>query len=137
MKSALSRVGAAVGAVYVLVGIAGFAVTTGGGGDMGSGAMANGAHLLWFQVNPLHNIVHIALGALLLVAATRGAVAARQAMLLVGSVYLLLGLAGPMVMGTSANIVGLNNADHLLHVITAVLLIGAAAVLGRRLQPVS
>jgi hypothetical protein len=136
MKSALSRVGAAVGAVYVLVGIAGFTVTT-GGGQMGSGPMNHGSHLLWFQVNPLHNMVHIALGALLLVAATRGAFAARQAMLLVGSVYLLLGLAGPMIMGTSANVVGVNNADHLLHVITAVLLIGAAVVLGRRLQPVS
>ena len=136
MKSALCRVGAAVGAVYVLVGIAGFTVTT-GGVSMGSGPMAHGAHLLWFQVNPLHNLVHIALGALLLVGATRGEIAARQAMLLVGSVYLLLGLAGPLVMGTSANMVGLNNADHVLHIATAVLLIGAAVALGRRLQPVA
>jgi len=135
MESALSRVAAAMGTVYVLVGIAGFAVT--GDQHAGAHAMAHQSHLLWFQVNPMHNIAHLVLGSLLVAGATRGAAAARQAMLVVGSVFLVLSLLGPLIMGTSANLVAVNNADHLLHGLTAVVLLVAAAALGRRLQPVS
>jgi Domain of unknown function (DUF4383) len=129
MQSTASRIAAAVGVVYILAGVAGFWVTT---GDHGGHA----THLLAFQVSPLHNVAHLALGALLVVGATRGAAAARQAMLVVGLVFLLLGLMGPLVMGTPADIVGLNGADHLLHGATALVLIGMAVVVTRRPQPV-
>jgi hypothetical protein len=129
METAISRTGAGVGVVYVLVGLAGF-VATGAGSLTG-----HGSHLLVFQVNPLHNIAHLALGALLLVGASRGADAARQAMIAVGLVFLLLGAVGPVIAGTPADLVALNGADHLLHALTAVVLILAGIVLGRRLQP--
>ncbi|MDQ4008107.1 MAG: DUF4383 domain-containing protein [Actinomycetota bacterium] len=129
METAISRIAAGVGVVYVLVGLAGFVVT--GAGNL----TGHGSHLLVFQVNPLHNIAHLALGALLLVGASRGATAARQAMVAVGLVFLLLGGIGPAIAGTPADLVALNGADHLLHGVTAVVLILSGPVLGRRLQP--
>ena len=129
METAVSRIAAGVGVVYVLVGLAGFVVT-------GTGHLTgHGTHLLIFQVNPLHNIAHLALGALLLVGASRGAAAARQAMVAVGSVFLLLGVVGPVIAGSPADLVALNGADHVLHGLTAVVLLLAGVVLGRRLQP--
>ena len=47
----------------------------------------------------------------------------------------LLGLIGPLVVGTAMNLVALNDADHLLHLGTSALLLVAAWVLGRRLPP--
>jgi hypothetical protein len=130
MNTASVRVAVVVGAVYVLVGVAGFAVT--GGHDV----IGHGAHLFGFQVNPLHNVAHLALGALLVAGACRGAPAARQAMLVVGLVFLLLGLVGPVIAGTPADLVALNGADHMLHAVTSLVLIGTAVVAGRRrLQP--
>lgn len=92
--------------------------------------------MLVFQVNPLHNVAHLALGALLVVGASRGAEAARQAMFAVGVVFLVLGLAGPLIAGTPANIVAVNGADHLLHLTSAAVLIPAAALLRSRPRPV-
>jgi Domain of unknown function (DUF4383) len=130
VASAVGRVAALVGVVYVLVGVAGFAT---GGSSHGNGRVS---HLLVFQVNPLHNAAHLALGALLVVGASRGAEAARQAMFAVGVVLLVLGLAGPLIAGTPANIVALNGADHLLHLASAAVLIPAAALLRSRPQRV-
>jgi hypothetical protein len=130
MNTALVGVAVAVGAVYLLVGAAGFAVT---GGHEVTG---HGAHLLGFQVNPLHNVAHLALGALLVAGACRGAEAARQAMLVVGMVFLLLGLVAPLIAGTPADLVALHGADHMLHAATSLVLIGSAVVASRRrLQP--
>jgi hypothetical protein len=130
MDTASARVAAVVGAVYVVVGVAGFAVT--GGHDVAG----HGSHLLVFQVNPLHTVAHLALGALLVAGAARGEAAARQAMLVVGLVFLLLGVVGPVIAGTPADLVALNGADHLLHAATALVLIGSAILLGRRrVQP--
>jgi hypothetical protein len=130
MHTASVRVAVAVGAVYVLVGAAGFAVT--GGHD----ATGHGAQLFGVQVNPLHNLAHLALGALLVAGACRGAAAARQVMLVVGLVFLLLGLVGPLITGTAADLIALNSADDVLHAATSLVLVGSAVVIGRRrLQP--
>lgn len=106
----------------MLVGLGGFVV----------GAALSGNHVLVFQVTPLHNVAHLALGALLVAGASRGAESARQAMLVVGSVFLLLSVFGPLIMDMPMNALGLNGADHLLHGVTAVGLLGAAVLLGRR-----
>jgi hypothetical protein len=59
-------VGAAAGAVYLLVGLLGFAVSS--GYDF---AGREGGKLLGiFMVNPLHNVAHLLIGALLVAAAT-------------------------------------------------------------------
>jgi Domain of unknown function (DUF4383) len=131
MHATAGRIAIVVGVVYVLVGVAGFLVTS------GQHPAGHATHLLSFQVSPLHNVAHLVLGALLVAGAAQGPAAARQAMLAVGLVFGLLGLVGPLVMGTPADLVGLNGADHLLHGATALVLVGTALVAARRLQPVS
>ena len=110
----------AFGAVYALVGLLGFAVSS----DVDFAGKA-GASLLGFDVNGLHNIVHLLIGVALL-AASRTHVAARSANLAIGAVYVLLAVLGPVINDTAADIIGLNGADHVLHLLSGVLLVGVA-----------
>lgn len=108
------------GAVYALVGILGFFVS----GDVDF-AGEDGASLLGFDVNGLHNVVHLLIGVALL-AASRTHAAARSANLAIGAVYVLLGILGPFINDTGADIIGLNGADHFLHLASGILLVGVA-----------
>jgi hypothetical protein len=112
--------------VYLAVGFAGYAATTG----LKLTATVGGRELHWFSVNPLHNAAHLAVGALLLISAFAGPGISRATNLLVGSVYLLLAIVGPIVAGSSANILGLNLADDLLHLATAATALTVALYLG-------
>jgi hypothetical protein len=109
------RFAAAFGAVYLLVGAAGFAVT-------GFSDFAGMDHhkLVIFAVNPLHNVIHVALGLVWLAAAPRHRFA-RLANLVVGGVLGLvtvLGFVGGMgMLGMS----GLADPDNFLHLATATL----------------
>jgi hypothetical protein len=111
-------VGAVFGVVYLLVGLAGFFVTT----DVAFAA-TEGRALVVFDVNPLHNIVHLLIGALLL-GASRAVPTAKGANTLVGAVYLVVGIIGLFLVGTDANILALNGADNVLHFASAILLLG-------------
>lgn len=113
----------ALGAVYLLVGLIGFAVT----GPYGFASNEGGLLLGIFEVNILHNIAHLAIGAVLVLAAAKSLPAARSANFGVGAVYLLLGVLGPVITGTAANILALNGADHVLHLASAVALLATAA----------
>ena len=65
MRSSPNRLVATIfGAVYILVGLLGFAVT----GGVGFIATEGGLLLGIFEVNPLHNIAHLLIGAALLIA---------------------------------------------------------------------
>lgn len=65
MRTSPNRLVATVfGAVYLLVGLLGFAVT----GGVGFLATDGGLLLGIFAVNPLHNIAHLLIGAALLIA---------------------------------------------------------------------
>lgn len=111
--------GAVFGAVYVLVGLAGFFVT------METGfAATEGPLLIFFAVNPLHNLVHIAVGVLLAAAAYRGVRSSSAINILVGAVYLLVGAAGLFLVDSSLNLLALNHADNGLHLASATLLLG-------------
>lgn len=110
----------AFGAVYTLVGLVGFFVSS----DVDF-AGKQGASLLGFDVNGLHNIVHLLIGVALL-AASRTHAAARSANLAIGAVYLLLAVLGPFINDTALDIVGLNGADHFLHAASGILLLGVA-----------
>ncbi|MGH2756694.1 MAG: DUF4383 domain-containing protein, partial [Actinomycetota bacterium] len=77
----------AFGAVYVLVGILGFFVADGLTGGSTSDK------LILFPVNHLHNVVHVAVGALWL-AGSRTPVAAKNVNTLIGVVYLLVAVLG-------------------------------------------
>jgi uncharacterized membrane protein YuzA (DUF378 family) len=110
------------GAVYVLVGIVGFFVTT-----HVAFAATTGKPLIFFNLNPLHNLVHIAVGLLFLGGAAAGEIWSARVNALVGAVYLLVGIAGLFVIGHSLNILALNGADNGLHFASAVLALGVGA----------
>ncbi|MFG6402796.1 MULTISPECIES: DUF4383 domain-containing protein [unclassified Microbacterium] len=123
MGSSPNRLVATIfGAVYLLVGLLGFAAT----GGVGFIATEGGLLLGIFEVNPLHNIAHLLIGAALLIAGLANVRAAKSVNLTVGAVYLLLGIVGFFLVGTAANILALNAADHFLHLGSAVILLGVA-----------
>ena len=103
------------GAVYLLVGAAGFVVTQGhdfSGMDHGT--------LLIFAVNPLHNIIHLAIGIAWLVCAPRHR-AARAANLLIGVVLGLVTVLGFVDGMGMLGMSGLGDPDNFLHLATATL----------------
>jgi hypothetical protein len=104
------------GAVYVLVGLLGFAFT--GFSDF---AGTSDDKLLIFGVNPLHNLVHLGVGALWL-ASSRSEAAARATSTLIGAVYLLVGVVGLFLDADSGlNLLNLNQPDNALHLASAAL----------------
>ena len=118
MTSSPNRLVATVfGAVYLLVGLAGFLVT---GGLPFAGQQGNA--LVVFDVNPLHNVVHLGIGLALLLA-SRSVAGARATNTTIGGVYLLVGVLGLFLIGSGANILALNGADNVLHLASAVLLL--------------
>ena len=127
MRTSPNRLVATVfGAVYLLVGLLGFAVTSGVGF-----AATEGANLIIFEVNPLHNIIHLAIGAALLLAGVKGTASARTVNTPVGAVYLLVGVLGLFLLASPLNIIALNGADNVLHLASAVLLLGVGLSLDK------
>jgi hypothetical protein len=123
MRNSPNRIVATVfGAVYVLVGLLGFAVT----GGVGFIATEGGLLLGIFEVNPLHNVAHILIGAALLIAGFASVAASKAVNATVGAAYLLLGIVGFFLVGTAANILALNAPDHFLHLASAIVLLGVA-----------
>jgi hypothetical protein len=121
MRSSPNRLVATIfGAVYLVVGALGFAVT--GGVDFI--ATEGGLLLGVFEVNPLHNIAHLLIGAALLIGGLKSVKAAKTVNVIVGAAYLLLGIVGFFIVDTAANILALNTADHFLHLASALVLLG-------------
>ncbi len=110
------------GAVYLLVGILGFFGHKAGEKFAGK----TGHSLLGFEVNGLHNVVHLIIGALLVAAAASGWRAARSANMTIGVIYLLLGIVGFFIVNSAINVVALNTADHFLHLVSGAILAGVA-----------
>lgn len=117
------------GAVYILVGLLGFAVT---GFDNIFNSSFNEV-LIVFPVNPAHNVVHLLLGAIWL-AGSRTVSGAKVANMGIGVAYLavfLLGLVGALQwLSIESGI----NADQLLHLVSggASLYFGTAGAVARR-----
>lgn len=121
MRTSPNRIiGSVFGVVYLLVGVLGFAVT----GGVGFIATEGGLLLGIFEVNPLHNMAHLLIGAALLIAGLSGAAAAKATNTTIGAVYLLLGLVGFFIADSALNILALNTADHFLHLASAIVLLG-------------
>jgi hypothetical protein len=110
------------GVVYAIVGIAGFFVTNGGSFT----AQNTNDTLLGFEVNNLHNVVHLLIGAALIIAFMSGRLATMYTAAVIGVVYLALGLIGPAITDTDANILSLNGPDHWLHILSGIGLLLAA-----------
>ena len=111
-----------VGAVLVLVGIVGFVVDS--AFDTGSGI--DGDKLLLFEVNGIHNLVHIASGLLLLAVAPKRA-AARYGVFAFGAVYAIVTIIGLADGEDVLGLIPVNPADNVLHIaLTAAALLAAA-----------
>ena len=131
MRSSPNRLVATIfGAVYILVGLLGFAVT----GGVGFIATEGGLLLGIFEVNPLHNIAHLLIGAALLIAGLASARAAKTVNIIVGATYLLLGIVGFFLVGTALNILALNTFDHFLHLASALVLLGVGLAAERGIR---
>jgi uncharacterized membrane protein YuzA (DUF378 family) len=114
-----------IGAVFLLIGIAGFFVT----GLEGFTEHDHSRTLLGFAVNPLHNIVHIAVGlAGLLLARSVGGARTFGWLLLVG--YGATFVYGLFAQNASWDFLNINAADNVLHLVSA--LAGLALILWPR-----
>lgn len=107
MSSLVRPVTQLLGAVFTLVGIAGFVM----GGDM----------VLLFEVNTTHNIVHLATGLIGLWAATSGH--ERMFLLIFGLVYAVVAAIGLTQGGDILGFFHANDADNYLHAGVAVVCI--------------
>ena len=108
--------GLVFGAVYVLVGLAGFLVA-----DQFTGGQASDK-LIVFPVNHMHNIVHLLIGGALLFGSTRADLA-KTVNLVVGVAYALVAVLGFMSVITPDLINDRGVADDFLHLATAILAI--------------
>jgi Domain of unknown function (DUF4383) len=105
----------AIGAVYTLVGLLGFVVT-----GFENFASETDKTLLGFEINPLHNLVHLAIG-LAGLGLWRRLDTARTYGWLLAAGYGLTFLYGLFAAGNSdINFLSLNGADNGLHLASAI-----------------
>lgn len=129
----LQKIAAAVGALFLLVGVLGFVpgITT-HYGDMTFAGHDSGAELLGiFGVSILHNVVHLLFGFAGLGLARTWA-GARAFLIGGGAVYLVLWLYGLLIdLSSSANFVPVNDADNWLHLGLGLAMVALGLALGR------
>jgi Domain of unknown function (DUF4383) len=107
----LKNIAIAFGIVFIIVGILGFV----------SAVTPNGLLLGYFEVNPAHNVVHLATGVVALIVAFISEKATRLFFQIFGVIYALVALTGfftgnqPLL-----RIVAINAADNWLHLVIAV-----------------
>jgi arginine exporter protein ArgO len=132
-RAPLQMAAMAVGGVFLVVGILGFipGITT-NYDTMTFASHDSDAKLLGiFQVNVLHNIVHLIFGVIGLVAA-RAFDTSRLFLIGGGVIYAVLWIYGLVIdFDSGANFVALNTADNWLHFALAVGMIGLGVMLGR------
>lgn len=119
LRSSNRVVAGLTGLAYLALGAVGFTVTP----DVGFTAVPGGLLLGLFEVNPLHNVGHLVLGAALLLAAVANVRASKAVNSWVGALLLVLGMFGLFAVGTPANVLAINGADNVLHFGTSVLLL--------------
>jgi Domain of unknown function (DUF4383) len=107
----LKNIAIAFGIVFIIVGIPGFV----------SAATPNGLLLGYFEVNPAHNVVHLATGVVALIVAFINEKATRLFFQIFGVIYALVALMGfftgnkPLL-----GMIAINAADNWLHVLIAI-----------------
>jgi hypothetical protein len=113
----------AFGTIYLLIGIIGFFVT----GFDDFFAPDTGETLLGFEINGMHNVVHIVIGVAGLVLA-RTLAGARTYGWLLAVGYGAAFIYGLIALGKDWDFLSLNAADNVLHIATAV--VGLVIALG-------
>lgn len=105
-----SLVAKTFGFVFLAVGLLGF---------------VNDPILGLFEVNPLHNIVHLLSGLLALGAGYGSEAYSKMYNVGFGAVYALVTLLGFLQVGVVVDLLELNTADNVLHLLITVALLGA------------
>lgn len=121
-----------IGAVLVLAGILGFFYSS-SFGDPGEVDAVLGV----LDVNAWHNIIHIASGALGVLAFMSGPAASRTYALVFGAIYVVVAIWG-FAIGGGESILGfipVNSEDNVLHAVLGVLGIAAYATSAPRREP--
>ncbi|MEJ7891260.1 MAG: DUF4383 domain-containing protein [Solirubrobacteraceae bacterium] len=123
-ERSIAQLGAAiVGVVYVGAGLIGFAIT-----GFGGFVTDTGDTLLGFDINPFHNVVHLGIGAYLLLAARLGRTATEGALIGGGIFYLLAAYLG---FENRLQIISISDAlasDQFLHIASGVTALGLGLV---------
>jgi hypothetical protein len=133
MSSTIQKAAAAVGAVFLLVGVLGFipGITTSYAAMKIAGQESDALLIGVFEVSVLHNLVHLLFGAAGL-AMARTWNGARAYLIGGGAVYLVLWLYGLLIDKTSpANFVPVNTADDWLHFLLGAGMVALGVFLGR------
>ena len=107
-----------LGVVLTLVGVAGFFV--------------DGGMLLYFEVDPIHNVIHILSGVLAIGAVSMSEAYAALYLKVFGAVYALVAVLGFVMGGDILGIFMVNMADNYLHAAIALvsLVVGFSAKSG-------
>lgn len=113
----------AFGVIYLLVGIVGFFIT----GFDDFFAHDSGDYLLFFEINGMHNVVHILIGAIG-IALSRTLAGARTYGWLLAVGYGAAFIYGLIAIGQTWDFLSINAADNVLHLATAV--VGLVMALG-------
>ncbi|HEX2044822.1 MAG TPA: DUF4383 domain-containing protein [Gaiellaceae bacterium] len=133
----MQKVAVAVGAVFLLVGIAGFipGITTNLYDGLEFAGHDGNAELLGiFDVSILHNLVHLLFGIAGL-ALSRTWMGARTFLIGGGLIYLVLWIYGLVIdRDSSANFVPLDRADNWLHFVLGAGMVALGLVLGRDVE---
>jgi len=114
------------GVVFVLVGVLGFIPNP----IVGASGI--------FETNTMHDLVHLALGIVLLGVGMLAEKKSALALKAVGIIYLLVALLGFLIApdgGSLAGLITLNMADHILHVVLGVVLLGAGFLVKDKAMP--
>ncbi len=120
------KLGYVFGAVFVLVGLLGF-ISNPIVGAMG-----------YFHTDLVHNLIHLIIGIVLLVGASKGEMMSVKTIKIVGIIYLVLAVVGFFQLGASGNegnllgIAGSNSADNWLHLVLGVVMFAIATVVGKK-----
>lgn len=119
----------AFGVIYLLIGIIGFFITGFGDffGNNNGMAMEHDETLLGFMINPMHNVVHILIGAAG-IALSRTLKGARTYGLLLLAGYGAAFVYGLIAIDKDWDFLNLNWADNILHLATAI--VGAIIAFG-------
>ena len=132
-RSAVQKGAAVVGVVFLLVGVLGFVpgVTTSYSELAFAGHHSQAQLLGLFQVSVLHNAVHLAFGVAGLVMA-KTPLRARNYLFYGALVYAVLFFYGIVVdYESSANIVPVDDADNVLHLVLAIGMVALSFLLDR------
>lgn len=119
MKLTTKTVAMVFGVVFLAVGILGFVP-----------GITSNHHLLGiFEVDTVHNVIHLLSGVLALVLSSIGGKYGKMYLVGFGSVYGLVTIVGFLMNGDVLGLIHTNLADNLLHLVLSVALVGSGLVL--------